>query len=131
MCWPSTDRSVVWAICEVATMKFSTWTIAFIGSTIRKYATAFTRTGTLSLVITSCGGTLRVIVRRSTFTSWSTTGILRKSPGPFGGSSRRPSRNMTPRSYSRATRMADSAKMTTRKKTTPSPIRAAFMGILS
>ena len=35
-CWPSTDRSVVCAICEVATMKFSTCTIAFSGSTIRK-----------------------------------------------------------------------------------------------
>ena len=35
-CWPSTERSVVCAICEVATMKFSTWTIAFFGSTIRK-----------------------------------------------------------------------------------------------
>ena len=36
MCWPSTERSVVCAICDVATMKFSTWTIAFFGSTIRK-----------------------------------------------------------------------------------------------
>ena len=36
MCWPSTERSVVWEICEVATMKFSIWTIAFFGSTIRK-----------------------------------------------------------------------------------------------
>src|SRR5215210_9566638 len=35
-CCPSTDRSVVWAICDVATMKFSTCTIAFFGSTIRK-----------------------------------------------------------------------------------------------
>ncbi len=35
-CWPSTDRSVVCAICDVATMKFSTWTIASFGSTMRK-----------------------------------------------------------------------------------------------
>ena len=42
---PSTDRNVVCAICEVATMKFSTWTIAAFGSTIRKYATAFTLSG--------------------------------------------------------------------------------------
>src|SRR5207247_8217 len=74
-CWPSTERSVVCAICEVATMKFSTWTIAAFGSTIRKYATAFTRTGTLSFVITSCGGVLSVIVRRSTLTIWSTIWI--------------------------------------------------------
>ncbi len=47
-------------------MKFSTCTIASFGSTIRKYATAFTRTGTLSFVITSCGGMFSVIVRRST-----------------------------------------------------------------
>ena len=91
-CCPSTERSVVCAICEVATMKFSTWTIASFGATIRKYATALTRTGTLSFVITSCGGTLSVIVRRSTFTIRSTIGISRKRPGPFGSGSSRPSR---------------------------------------
>ena len=95
-CWPSTDRSVVCAIWDVATMKFSTWTIAAFGSTIRKYATAFTRTGTLSFVITSCGGTLSVIVRRSTLTILSMIGISRNRPGPFGSGSRRPSRKMTP-----------------------------------
>src|SRR5919204_3393097 len=36
MCWPSTERSVVCEICDVATMKFSIWTIAFFGSTILK-----------------------------------------------------------------------------------------------
>ena len=101
MCWPSTARSVVCAICDVATMKFSTCTIAAFGSTMRKYATAFTRTGTLSFVMTSCGGMFSVIVRRSTFTSWSTSGIFQTMPGPRGGVSRRPSRNMIPRSYSR------------------------------
>jgi hypothetical protein len=35
-CWPSTLRRVVWEICDVATMKFSTCTIAFSGSMIRK-----------------------------------------------------------------------------------------------
>ncbi len=35
-CWPSTERSVVCEICDVATMKFSTCTIAFFGSMIRK-----------------------------------------------------------------------------------------------
>src|ERR671923_2132744 len=67
-CWPRTERSVVCEIWEVATMKFSIWTIAAFGSTMRKYATAFTRTGTLSLVMTSCGGTVSVIVRRSALT---------------------------------------------------------------
>src|SRR5439155_17731607 len=109
-CWPSTERSVVCAICDVATMKFSTWTIAAFGSTIRKYATAFTRTGTLSFVITSCGGMLSVIVRRSTLTIRSTIGISRKRPGPFGSGSSRPSRKMIPRSYSRATLTAASRK---------------------
>ena len=51
---------------------------------MRKYATALTRTGTLSFVITSCGGTFSVTVRRSTFTMRSTIGIRRKMPGPFG-----------------------------------------------
>ena len=55
-------------------MKFSTCTIASFGATMRKYATAFTRTGTLSFVITSCGGMFSVIVRRSTFTIRSTIG---------------------------------------------------------
>ena len=85
LCWPSTDRSVVCAICDVATMKFSTWTIASFGSTIRKYATAFTRTGTLSLVITSCGGTLSVIVRRSTLTiPIDERDQQEERPGPLG-----------------------------------------------
>ena len=65
-------------------MKFSTCTIAPSGLTIRKYATAFTRAGTLSFVITSCGGMFSVIVRRSTLTIRSTIGIRMKSPGPFG-----------------------------------------------
>ena len=81
---------------------------------IRKYATAFTRTGTLSFVITSCGGTFSVTVRRSTRTILSITGMSRKRPGPFGGLFSRPSRKMTPRSYSRATRIdAERRKMRT------------------
>jgi hypothetical protein len=35
-CWPSTARSVVCAIWDVAAMKFSTWTIASFGSTTLK-----------------------------------------------------------------------------------------------
>src|SRR5260221_4036056 len=50
--------------------------------------------------MTSCGGMLSVIVRRSTLTIRSTIGIRKTTPGPLG-SSRRPSRKRTPRSYSR------------------------------
>src|SRR5215208_2516970 len=106
-------------------MKFSICTIAAFGSTIRKYATAFTRTGTLSLVMTSCGGMLSVIVRRSTFTIRSTIGIRRKRPGPFGSGSSRPRRNTIPRSYSRATLIADTRKSTTKKSRTAAMIRTA------
>src|SRR5579864_3145262 len=55
--------------------------------------------------MTSCGGMFNVIVRRSTFTSWSTSGIFQTIPGPRGGVSSRPRRNMTPRSYSRMSRL--------------------------
>src|SRR3954465_3220056 len=127
-CWPSTERSVVCAICDVATMKFSTWTIAASGLTILKYATAFTRTGTLSLVITSCGGMFSVIVRRSTFTIRSTIGISRNRPGPFGSASNRPSRKMIPRSYSRATLIAETRKRITRKSRIATRINAAATG---
>src|SRR4051812_7527134 len=130
-CWPRTERSVVCAICEVATMKFSTWTIASFGSTMRKYATALTRTGTLSFVITSCGGMLSVIVRRSTLTMRSTTGISRKRPGPFGSGNSRPSRNTIPRSYSRATLIAEIRKRTTRKSRTTRATRPTAMTELS
>jgi hypothetical protein len=40
-----------------------------------------TRAGTLSFVITSCGGMFSVIVRRSTFTIRSTIGISRPAFG--------------------------------------------------
>src|SRR6266571_8734620 len=109
-------------------MKFSTWTIAAFGSTIRKYATAFTRAGTLSFVITSCGGMLSVIVRRSTRTIRSMIGISRNRPGPFGGSTRRPRRNTTPRSYSRATLTAAMKKSTKLKTMIARAISAAATG---
>jgi len=86
-------------------MKSRTSTTAAWGSSTRKYTTAFTLTGTLSRVITSWGGTSRVIVRRSTFTILSTMGMMRNSPGPFAPT-RRPRRKMTPRSYSRTTLIA-------------------------
>ena len=58
---------------------------------------------TLSCVITSCGGTSRVTVRRSTFTIRSTPGTIQLSPARFT-SAKRPSRKMTPDSYSWMTR---------------------------
>ena len=106
-------------------MKFSTWTIAAFGSTIRKYATAFTRTGTLSLVITSCGGMFNVIVRRSTKITWSTNGIRRNRPGPRGSGKRRPSRKTMQRWYSRGIRTAITSPITNRKSTTRTTIRTA------
>src|SRR5712692_8337463 len=117
-------------------MKFSTCTIASFGATIRKYATAFTRAGTLSFVITSCGGMFSVIVRRSTLTIRSMIGISRKRPGPFGSGSRRPSRKMMPRSYSRATLIAESMKSSRMTATTTTATMAAvtvaisFRGVL-
>src|SRR5256714_7825075 len=65
--------------------------------------------------MTSCGGMLSVIGRRATLTIRSTIGISRKRPGPFGGSSSRPRRNTTPRSYSRATLIAAIRKSRTMK----------------
>ena len=73
----------------------------FTGSTTRKRTTAFTRAGTLSRVITSCGGIVSVTVRRSTRTILSTR-QQRPDAGAASGSRNRPSRNATPRSYSSA-----------------------------
>ena len=50
--------------------------------------------------MTSCGGTSRVIVRRSTRTIVSKGQKMNVSPGPFGAGPRRPSQNVTARSYS-------------------------------
>src|SRR6187549_1607032 len=75
--------------------------------------------------MTSCGGMLSVIVRRATLTIRSTIGISRKRPGPLGSASSRPRRKMIPRSYSRATLIAEIRKSTTRKSRIPPRIRAA------
>src|SRR5690349_19281955 len=92
---------------------------------MRKYATALTRTGTLSFVITSCGGIWSVIVRRSTLTIRSTIGMSRKRPGPFGSGKSRPSRKTMPRSYSRATFRALIRNSTSRNRTTTRTTTAA------
>src|SRR5437763_10687191 len=75
--------------------------------------------------MTSCGGMLRVIVRRSTFTIRSTIGIRRKRPGPFGSARRRPRRNTIPRSYSRATLIAEIRNSTSRNRRIAMMTRAA------
>src|SRR5947208_18423 len=75
--------------------------------------------------MTSCGGMVSVMVRRSTLTIRSTTGISRKRPGPFGSGRRRPSRKTIPRSYSRATLIAEIKKRTSRKRTTTRTTTAA------
>src|SRR5712691_1960531 len=74
---------------------------------------------------------LSVTVRRSTLTIRSTIGISTKSPGPFGSGNRRPRRKMIPRSYSRATLIAEIRKRTTRKRTTARATSPAAMGELS
>src|SRR5215470_5033070 len=96
---PQTLRSVVCASCEVANRKLTTSTMARRGSTTRKYSTALTFTETLSRVITSCGGTSMVTVRRSTRSMRSTSGMRYTIPGPRAPT-KRPSRKTTPRSNS-------------------------------
>ena len=74
---------------------------------------------------------LSVTVRRSTLTIRSMTGISRKRPGPFGSGSSRPSRKMTPRSYSRATLTAAKRNRTTTTSTATRTIRPAVTFISS
>src|SRR5690606_31825939 len=62
--------------------------------------TALTRTDTLSREITSCVGTSITIVRRSTRTICWIPGTTMTMPGPLTFQNR-PSRKITPRSYSR------------------------------
>src|SRR5437879_5955925 len=67
-----------------------------------------------------------VIVRRSTRTIRSTTGISQISPGPFGCGNSRPSRKPIARPYSRKTLIALIAYSTSKKRTTPRATRAAL-----
>src|SRR5436190_7096874 len=84
-----------------------------------KYRTALTLVVTLSLVMISCGGTSRVITRRSILTTLSTpNGMMKYRPGPFSPM-RRPRRKTTPRSYSFAMRRLE--KTTTRASSTMTP----------
>ena len=68
---------------------------------------------TLSFEITSCGGTVRVTVLRSTLTIRSMIGISRIRPGPFWAISR-PNRKITPRSYSRRILIDEASTISTK-----------------
>src|ERR687898_573699 len=90
--------------------------------------TAFTRAGTLSRVMMSCGGTSMVTVLRSILTILSTKGKRINSPGPLGPPWTRPRRKITPRSYSLTILMALSmteatniARITTTMAANPIP----------
>src|SRR5687768_7764884 len=81
--------------------------------------TAFTFTVTLSLVITSCGGTSIATVRKLTRTSLSMKGMMTTTPGPLPPISpraSRPHRKITPRSYSRSTLNPIRSSTTTRNR---------------
>src|SRR5438874_11105270 len=67
-----------------------------------------------------------VTVRRSTFTIRSTIGIRMKRPGPFGCGSNLPRRKTIPRSYSRATLIAEIRNSTSSKSRTATTIKTAL-----
>src|SRR5581483_11155797 len=69
--------------------------------------TAVTLMVTLSRVITSCGGTVSVTMRKSILSMREMKGGTRKRPGPFAPI-KRPSTKITPRSYGCTTRIAES-----------------------
>ena len=70
---------------------------------MRKYTTALTFTETLSREITSCLGTCSTTVRSSSLRICWITGSTSRTPGPLTPV-KRPSVNITPRSYSFSTR---------------------------
>src|SRR5581483_1940188 len=73
---------------------------------------------TLSRVITSCGGTVSVTMRKSTLLMREMNGGTRKRPGPFAPV-KRPNTKITPRSYCCTTRIAERARITSTSTTTP------------
>src|SRR6266516_5386525 len=81
--------------------------------------TAVTLIVTLSRVITSCGGTVSVTIRRSTLIIREMSGGTRKRTGPFAPV-KRPSTKITPRSYCCTTRIAESARNTNKSTMAPS-----------
>src|SRR5689334_4847176 len=77
----------------------------------------------LSREITSCGGTLNTIVRRSTRTACCSTGQTTIRPGPFTRQ-KRPSWNTTERSYSRMMRNDQNTTIRTTTRMTVPKLRA-------
>src|SRR5918999_5130562 len=105
-------------------------TVALMGSITLKYATAFTRTVTLSLVMMSWLGMSLVNVWRLTFTIRSMIGMMKNRPGPLAPITR-PSRKITPRSYSLTMRIAEIATITMRTTAVPMPYNnAGFISLL-
>src|SRR6266705_157976 len=80
---------------------------------------------TLSREITSCGGTVRVTIRRSTLIMRVTKGGTQNRPGPFAPV-KRPRMKITPRSYCCTTRKPESAIRA--RIMTITPIRIVTMG---
>ncbi len=126
--WPTTERSAVWAISEEAWYQFCTLTTEATGSMTRRKATASSCRVTLSLVITCWGCTGTAISCRLVRTILSMNGTMKKTPGPLAPT-QRPSRKMTPRSYSCTTfteEIRNSRTMTTRA---PSTMPTAAMSV--
>src|SRR5690606_20943378 len=90
--------------------------------------TALTRAVTLSRVMTSCGGMVRVTTRWSTRTDRSKNGSMRTRPGPRAPR-RRPRRKTTRRSYSRTT-LRDATSTATSRATTTT-VTGCGLGILA
>ena len=67
----------------------------------------------------SWGGTFMVTVWRFTFTIRSMNGMMRNSPGPLAPANTRPSRKITPRSYSWTIRIALNSRIRARNTMAP------------
>ena len=109
-----------------------TCTTEAAGSTTWKYATASTMVVTLSLVITDCEAMGLAMIWRLTLTILSRTGTTKNTPGPFAPT-QRPSRKITPRSYSWTIFTAFAMKIAMTARTTTPTIRTTgvplvFMG---
>ncbi len=115
---PMIDRRLVMAMRWLAKRKLSTPSTAWTGSTTWKYTTASTWIVTLSLVMTACGGMSTTSTRSVTFTSRSTMGNRKITPGPLASGRTWPSRKNTDRSYSVTTLIAEERKMKARTRTT-------------
>src|SRR5579863_2322235 len=82
---------------------------------------------TLSRVITSCGGTVKVTIRKSTLSIRVMIGGTQKIPGPFAPF-KLPSTKITPRSYCCTTRMPESATKTRIRTITPTTLKMIGVG---